>query len=87
MGPTTAFWYVAGVVMLLIALQVLARPMEICLKILGNSIAGGVVLWVINAVGGLVGIHLALNPASAAIVGILGIPGLVGLGAMRLILG
>lgn len=87
MDPTTAFWYIAGVIFLLVALQVLARPIEICLKIVGNSIAGGLALWLINGVGGLIGLQLALNPASAAIVGLLGIPGLVGLGAMRLILG
>lgn len=87
MESTTVFWYVAGVILLLIALQALARPIEICLKIVGNSIAGGLVLWLLNAVGGLVGFHLALNPASAAIVGLLGLPGLLGLGAMRLILG
>ncbi|HEY3365267.1 MAG TPA: pro-sigmaK processing inhibitor BofA family protein [Symbiobacteriaceae bacterium] len=86
MDVTTALWYVAGVVVLLLLLQVLARPLAFLLKVLGNSLAGGVVLWLVNLVGATLGFHLALNPVTAVVVGLLGLPGLAGLGIMRLLL-
>jgi inhibitor of the pro-sigma K processing machinery len=87
MDLTTAFWYVVGLFVLLLLLQLLAKPLEITLKLAGSSLAGGIALWGMNLAGGVVGFHLALNPVSAAIAGTLGIPGVVSLGLMRLILG
>jgi inhibitor of the pro-sigma K processing machinery len=84
---TTAFWYVAGLFALLLVLRVLAKPLAVLLRVAGSSIAGGLGLWVINQAGRPFGFHLALNPASAAIAGMLGIPGVVALGMIRLILG
>jgi inhibitor of the pro-sigma K processing machinery len=86
MALSTAFWYVGGLFALLLLLQVLARPLEVLLRVAGSSITGGLALWVINLAGAPVGFHLALNPASAAIAGMLGLPGVVALGLMRLIL-
>jgi inhibitor of the pro-sigma K processing machinery len=42
-----------------------------------NGIIGGVVLWLLNLIGGLIGISIAINPVTALMVGFLGIPGLV----------
>ncbi len=86
MEMTTAFWYTAGLVGLLLTLQLLARPLELLLKTLGNGIIGGVALWVFNLVAGWFGYHLALNPVSAMIVGMLGVPGLISLGLLQWIL-
>lgn len=87
MDPSTAFWYAAGMLALLILLQVLAKPLEAVLQLAGSTLIGGLALWVLNLIGGLFGIHLALNPASAVIVGVLGLPGVVSLGIVRLLLG
>ena len=40
-----------------------------------NGIIGGVVLYLVNLFGGLIGLHAALNPFTALIAGTLGIPG------------
>ncbi|HWI66263.1 MAG TPA: pro-sigmaK processing inhibitor BofA family protein [Symbiobacteriaceae bacterium] len=87
MNLTTAFWYAVGIIAALVLIQAFARPIEILARVLGNSIVGGVALWLLNALGGYAGFHLALNPASAAITGLLGIPGVVSLVLMRRILG
>lgn len=87
MTPTTAVFYAVAVIVLLILLQMMARPLEMLLRLLGNSIAGGVALWALNMVGEFAHFHLALNPVSAAIVGIMGLPGVLALGIMRTILG
>ncbi|HWI53566.1 MAG TPA: pro-sigmaK processing inhibitor BofA family protein [Symbiobacteriaceae bacterium] len=87
MGLTTAFWYAAGIIAALVLLQLFARQLEMLLRVLGNSIVGGIALWLLNAVGGQVGFHLALNPVTAGITGLLGVPGLISLVLMRRILG
>lgn len=87
MDAASAVGYVVGLIALLIALQVLAKPLEWTARIVGNSIAGGLGIWLVNLVGGLFGLHLGLNPVSAVVVGLLGLPGLIALGIMRWILG
>lgn len=87
MELSSAVGYVVGLIILLIALQLLAKPLEWTARVIGNSIAGGLGIWLINLVGGLFGLHLGLNPVSALVVGVLGIPGLVALGVMNVILG
>lgn len=87
MDPKTALWYAGGVILLLILLQAFAAPLRLVLKILAQSLAGGAVLWVLNAAGHYVGLHLPLNPVSAVIVGLLGLPGLAPLGAAKFFLG
>lgn len=87
MDLTTAFWYAAGLILLLVSLQVLATPLQVAVKVAASSLVGGLGLWALNLVGGLVGFHFAVNPASAVVVGMLGVPGVVGLGLIRLILG
>lgn len=87
MDLTTAFWYAAGIIAALVFIQAFSRQLEILARVLGNSIVGGVALWLLNVVGGYTGFHLALNPVSAAVTGLLGIPGVVSLVLMRQILG
>ncbi len=50
-------------------------PLKFLLKLILNSILGGVAILLINLIGGIWGFHLALNVFSSIIVGILGIPG------------
>lgn len=87
MDLTAAFWYVAGIILLLICVQVLAKPLEWLARAVGNSILGGVVLWLIGLVGSLFHLHVAVNPVSAVVAGLLGAPGVVALVLMRIILG
>jgi inhibitor of the pro-sigma K processing machinery len=84
MDMTAAFWYAAGIILLLVLLQLLARPLAILIRVLGYSILGGLAIGALNLVGQFLGFHVALNPVSALIVGILGLPGLAGLSILRL---
>lgn len=87
MDVGTAFWYAMGLIFVLLLLHVLAKPLELVLRVLGSSIVGGIALWLVNLAGGIIGFHIGLNPVSAVVVGVLGIPGLLGLGLLRAILG
>jgi inhibitor of the pro-sigma K processing machinery len=87
MDLTTAFWYAAGIILALVLVQLLAKPIELAVRVLANSVVGGLALWVVNQVGGAFHFHIGLNPISAVVVGVLGAPGLVSLGIIRAILG
>lgn len=84
---TTALWCAGGLILLLILLQVFAAPLKLLLKLVAQSLAGGLALWLLNMAGRHAGLHLPLNPVSAVVVGVLGLPGLVVLGAARFFLG
>lgn len=79
--------YALGLLLLYIIGWLLLVPFKIVLKLLLNGIIGGVVLWIINMLSVPIGIHIALNPFNALIVGVLGIPGIILLLLLQCILG
>lgn len=87
MELNSALWLSAGLILSLMLLQVLAGPLEIAVRTLGSSLAGGVAIWVLNLVGAPLGVEIGLNPMSALIAGVLGLPGILALSVSRLLLG
>jgi len=75
-----------AVIFVIFALQAFAKPGAMILRVVVNSFIGGFSLWGANLLSGLVDFHVGLNPASAVLVGTLGLPGYIGLGVIRLIL-
>jgi inhibitor of the pro-sigma K processing machinery len=69
--------YALGLILLYIAGWLLLVPLKMLLKFIFNGIIGGIVLWVLNLVGGLIGVTVAINPVTALLVGFLGIPGVI----------
>jgi len=69
--------YALGLILLYIAGWLLLVPLKMLLKFILNGIIGGIVLWVLNLVGGLIGVKIAINPLTALLVGFLGIPGII----------
>ena len=66
--------------------RLLVVPIKWILKLILNSIFGGMLIWIINLIGGIWGVHIGLNFYTAILVGILGIPGAVFLIIMKLFL-
>lgn len=67
-----------GALILLFLLgKALLIPLKIILRLVLNSIAGGVALMVINFIGMNFGVLIPLNVINAVTVGILGVPGVV----------
>lgn len=52
-------------------------PLKTILKLTLNSILGGILIFIINIIGNVFGLHIGLNYLTAIIVGILGIPGAI----------
>ena len=52
-------------------------PIKWILKLVFNSILGGLLIEIINIIGGIWGFHIGLNLYTSLIVGFLGIPGAI----------
>ena len=76
---------VALVVIYLIG-RAFVLPIKLVGKLLINGVIGGVMLVVINIIGGIFGISIAINPLTALIAGLLGIPGVAMLLLLQIIL-
>ncbi|MGE5675779.1 MAG: pro-sigmaK processing inhibitor BofA family protein [Mycobacterium leprae] len=78
-----AFAYIVATITLLVLLQAFAQPLRVLGRIAGNSLLGGCALWLFDALAQRVGFHLGVNLVSAVLVGTLGLPGFLGLCAVR----
>ncbi len=78
--------YAFGLLLLYIVGRILIMPLKIVLKLMYNALIGGVVLLLLNFLGGYIGLHIALNPITALVVGFLGVPGVVMLLVLQYIL-
>ena len=54
-----------------------AIPMKKIIKLIGNSIMGGALIYIINIIGENINLHIGLNIGTSIFVGILGIPGTI----------
>lgn len=79
-------FFALGLVLLYFLGWLLVAPFKIILKLLANGIIGGLVLFLINLVGGIFKVTIAINPWTALIAGFLGLPGVVLLLILKLIL-
>ncbi len=57
--------------------KIFAWPLKILINLIINGVAGGILLFLINFIGGYVGINIPINGVTALIAGILGIPGVL----------
>ena len=62
---------------LLLLFKLLKTPLKIAVKLLLNGLMGFVILFVVNWLGGFVGVLLGVNWINALVAGILGVPGVV----------
>lgn len=69
--------YAVGLILLYVAGWILIIPLKWMIKLIWNGMLGGIMLFVINLIGRIWGMHLAINPFSAVLVGVLGVPGVV----------
>lgn len=69
--------FIVCIVFLVILGKIFVLPFKSILRLIGNSIMGGLIIYIINLIGGLWGFHIGLNLITSIFVGILGIPGAV----------
>ncbi|NMA61478.1 MAG: SigmaK-factor processing regulatory BofA [Firmicutes bacterium] len=78
--------YVTGVLFLYALGKMLLIPLRVIFNLIVNAVIGGGVLLVLNLIGGFWGFTVGVNPITALIVGLLGVPGVILLLGLRLLL-
>ena len=79
------FAYIFGIILVYVIARLFLVPIKILLKLTYNALLGGFFLWLINAAGGFIGLHMGINPMTALTVGVLGVPGVILLFVMQYI--
>lgn len=78
--------YLACICFLFIFGRIFIVPIKKVLKLVINSILGGLVIFLINLIGNSFGFHIGLNFFTSILIGILGIPGAVFLVILKLLI-
>lgn len=78
--------FVSCICMLFIIGKIFIVPIKWILKLVFNSILGGILIWIINLIGGTWGFHIGLNIYTSILVGILGVPGAICMIIVKLML-
>ena len=69
--------YLACICFIFIFGRIFIVPIKKILKLVLNSILGGVVIFIINVIGNNFGFHIGLNFFTSILIGLLGLPGVV----------
>jgi len=76
--------YIAGFTGLLFLLRFFGKSLRFILRVGVSTLLGGVLLTVLNTFGAAWGIGIAVNPFTAFLAGVLGLPGVATLVFIRL---
>lgn len=79
--------YIACIFFLFIFGKVFIVPIKTIIKLVINSVLGGVVIFLINFIGAYFNFHIGLNLVTSIFVGLLGIPGAVVVVLLKLLIG
>lgn len=74
MEANTIITYLACIFFLFIIGRIFIVPLKIIMKLVGNSILGGILIFIVNMIGTMFNFHIGLNIGTAIVTGILGIP-------------
>lgn len=75
--PISIILYILGIFVLYIICRIFIRPIKWLLKLSFSCALGCVAMLLANQVMAPLGVNFAINPLSAMISGILGIPGII----------
>ena len=78
--------FLACICFLFIIGKIFIVPIKWIIKLIFNSILGGLLIYAINLVGGIWGFHIGINFLTVITVGVLGIPGAICLIVIALLL-
>ena len=79
--------YLACICFIFIFGRIFIVPLTKVLKLIFNSLLGGLTIFIINLIGANFGFHIGLNIFTSVVVGLLGLPGAVCLIIVKLLIG
>lgn len=69
--------FVFGLFLLYIVGIALVIPIKLIVKLIVNGVLGGILLLMVNLIGSFIDISIVINPLTAVIAGVFGIPGIL----------
>ena len=85
MDFSNGFVILGCIIALLVFGKVFSIPIKSILKLVLNSVLGGLLIFFINIIGGAFSFHIGLNIGTSLLVGILGLPGAILLIVLKLL--
>lgn len=76
-GLGTVLVFTLSLLALFLLAPILKVPIGIVMKLIVNGLIGGLTLLLVNLVGGIFGINIAITYVTALIAGFLGLPGVL----------
>jgi len=70
-----AFFF--GIILIYLIGRLFLMPIKLIIRLIYNAIIGGIMLWIVNFIGAYFSFTIAINPVTALVAGILGIPGVI----------
>ena len=86
MDGNSVITFLACIVFLFLFGRIFILPLKSIFKLILNSVLGGILIYMINMIGGAWGFSIGLNFFTSIFVGILGIPGAILLIILQLII-
>ena len=78
--------YIGGLIGVMLIAKIFWRPFKILLKIFLNSVLGCILILIINTFSPYLHISIGLNPVTALVCGVLGVPGVILLALLQFFL-
>ena len=78
--------WIIGVLIILAFGRALLLPLKVVIRLVINGVLGGIAILIINLIGSPLGFTIGLNPVSALVAGILGLPGIILLVILKFLL-
>ena len=79
--------FIACIFFIFIVGKIFILPLKTILKFILNSVVGGIIIFIVNLIGGFWNFHIGLNILTSIIVGILGVPGTILVIMIKLLIG
>ena len=77
--------YIIAALVIIIIFRIFSKPLKSILLLSLNSVLGGIGLFVFNTIFSATGFYIGINVVTAAMTGLLGIPGLCALIVLKLL--
>ena len=70
-------YFILAVIILFAILKIVSAPFKLIIKLIINSVIGGILIYLVNMFGAPLGITIGLNFFTSIFVGFTGIPGVI----------
>lgn len=75
--------YILGLLIIFTVCKIFFKPLKVIFKFFFSSFLGLVLLFIINSFSHITGFYIGINPITALILGLLGVPGIIAIAILK----